>query len=224
MNILTSGNLVFQFPNYLYKRRRHLGERTFSRHSKDREPPLPMYIGLLIHSQTQQFNLVSNVYDLGISISYDRVLEIENDAAYAMCEQYKTEGVLCPPNLRKTFTISAYDSIDHNPSSTTAKECFHGTGISVFQHLDNNNSGHNRAQTPFSNSLPKQKVDLPAEYTTLLPVSFLKTDVLVPEIRGWQPKDDTYTAESMKIEMDWLNHVVRRYVEWRLCAIIVVCL
>ena len=64
------------------------------------------------------------------------------------------------------------------------------------------------AQTPFSNSLPKQKVDLLAEYTTLLPVSFLEKDVFVPEIRGWQPKDDTYTAKSMKIKMDWLNHVV----------------
>ena len=116
-----------------------------------------------------------------------------------MCKQYKTEGVLCPPNLRKSlFTTSAYDNIDHNPSSTTAKESFHGTPIPVFQHPDSNNSGHNRVQTPFSNSLPRQEIDLPAQYTPLLPVSFLKKDVLVPEIRGWQPKDDTYTAESMK--------------------------
>ena len=192
-----------------YKRRRQLGEKTFSRHSKNREPPLPVYIGLLIHSQTRQSNLVCNLHDIGISISYDRVLEIENEVAYAMCEQYKTKGVLCPPNLRKTlFTTSAYRNIDHTPSSTTAKESFRGTGISVFQHPDSNNSGYNLAQTPFSNSLPKQKVDLPAEYTTLLPVSFLKKDVLVPEIRGWQPKDDTYTAESTKIEMYWLSHVV----------------
>ena len=178
------------------------------------EPPLPVYISLLIHSQTWQPNLVSNLHDLGISISYDHVLEIEKEAAYAMCEKYKTEGVLCPPppppppNLRKTFTTSAYDNIDHNPNSTTAKESFHGTGISIFQHPNNNNSGHNRVQTPFSNSLPKQKVHLQTEYTTLLPVSFLKKDALVPKIRGWQPKDDTYTAESIKIEMDWLNHAV----------------
>ena len=102
MKILASSNPVFQFPNY--KRRRQLGEQTFSRHSKDREPPLPVYIGLLIHSQTQQSNLVSNLHDLRICISYDRILEIENEAAYAICEQYKTEGVLCPRNLRETFT------------------------------------------------------------------------------------------------------------------------
>ena len=77
-----------------YKRRRQLGEQNFSRHNKGREPPLPVYVGLLIHSQTQQSNLVSNLHDLVISISYDGVLEIENEATYAMCEQYKTEGVL----------------------------------------------------------------------------------------------------------------------------------
>ena len=100
---------------------------------------------------------VKSGHDLGMSVLYDCVLEIENKVAYAMCKQYKTEGVLCPPNLQKSlFTTSAYDNIDHNPSSTTAKESFHGTGISVFQHPDSNNSGHNRAQVPFSNSLPKR--------------------------------------------------------------------
>ena len=77
------------------------------------------------------------------------------------------------PNLRKTlFTTSAYDNINHNPSSTTAKESFHGTGISVFQHPDSNKSDRNRAQTPFINSLPKQKVDLPAADTALLLLVF----------------------------------------------------
>jgi len=30
---------------------------------------------------------------------------------------------------------STVDNIDHNPSSATSKESFHGTGISLFQHL-----------------------------------------------------------------------------------------
>ena len=105
---------IFQLLVYnTYKQHRQLDEQTFSRHSKDREPSLPVYIGLLIHSQTRQSNLVSNLHDLGMEI-VDCVLEIENEAAYAMCKQYKTEGVLCPPNLQKSlFTTSAYDNIDH---------------------------------------------------------------------------------------------------------------
>ena len=56
-----------------YKRRRRLVSQNFTKHSKKREPPLPVHIGLLIHSQTWQSNLVSHFYNLGLSISYERV-------------------------------------------------------------------------------------------------------------------------------------------------------
>lgn len=32
------------------------------------------------------------------------------------------------------FTTAAVDNIDHNPSATTAKDSFDGTGISLLQH------------------------------------------------------------------------------------------
>ena len=80
-----------------------------------------------------------HIYSLGLSISYERVLEIENVTADGIFEQFKADGVVCPVNLRKNlFTAAAYDNIDHNPSSTTAKDAFHGTGVSVFQHPDDN--------------------------------------------------------------------------------------
>ncbi len=51
------------------------------------------------------------------------------------CEQFSREQVVCPPMLHgNVFTTAAVDNIDHNPSSTTSKESFHGTGISLFQH------------------------------------------------------------------------------------------
>ena len=54
--------------------------------------------------------------------------------ALAMCNQYHTNNVVCPSHLRKgIYTVGAMDSIDHNPSSTTAHSSFHGTGISIFQ-------------------------------------------------------------------------------------------
>ena len=36
----------------------------------------------------------------------------------------------------------------------------------------------------------------------------MKNDVVVPQIIGWNPKDNTHTADVMKMEMDWLNQVV----------------
>ena len=48
---------------------------------------------------------------------------------YAACQLYLIEQVVCPPTLRSNvFTTAAVDNIDHNPSATTAKNSFHGTG------------------------------------------------------------------------------------------------
>jgi hypothetical protein len=44
--------------------------------------------------------------------------------------RFVSEGVACLPKLRQgVFTTAAVDNVDHNPSSTTSKSSFHGTGI-----------------------------------------------------------------------------------------------
>ena len=97
-----------------------------------------------------------------VCCTVERILDIENLTAKAICEQFKADRVVCPPKLRKNlFTTAAYDNIDHNPSSITAKEVFHGTGISDFQHPDDNNLGAEREKIPHNNSLSKDRVELP---------------------------------------------------------------
>ncbi|CAH3023090.1 unnamed protein product [Porites evermanni] len=98
-----------------------------------REPPLPIYLGLMTHTETRKRTLVDKLYSLGLSISYDRVLELSTDFGNSVCARFESEGVVCPPKLNKgVFTTAAMDNIDHNPSSTTAQGAFHGTGISLF--------------------------------------------------------------------------------------------
>ena len=105
-----------------------------SRHSLNREPPLTLYIGLNLHTQTRSRQLVENMAKLGISVPYDRVCQLENHIAVSISEQFKVDKIVCPTMLRKgIFTVAALDNIDHNPSSTTAKGSFHGTGISLMQ-------------------------------------------------------------------------------------------
>ena len=48
------------------------------RHVAPREPPLPLYLGFNIHSLTRSKTLVTRLYQLGLSVSYDCVLEIED--------------------------------------------------------------------------------------------------------------------------------------------------
>ena len=105
------------------------------RHDRDHETPLPLYLGLKVHAVTRSKTLVDTLFHLGLYISYDRVLQIQPDIANGVCQRYEMEKVVCPPNMPcGLFTIAAVDNIDHNPSSATAKDSFHGTGISLMQH------------------------------------------------------------------------------------------
>ena len=75
---------------------------------------------------------------VGLCISYDRVLEISTIMGNNVCHQFEVEKAVCPPKLKKKiFTSAAIDNIDHNPSPTIAQDSFHGTGVSLFQHLQN---------------------------------------------------------------------------------------
>lgn len=116
------------------KKRQTSSEKSFTRHSALREPPLPLYIGLNVHSLVRSKKLVEELHHLGISVSYDRVMQIEKDIAHSLCGQYQANKLVCPSHLRKgLLTVGAVDNIDHDPSSTTAQSSFHGTGISITQ-------------------------------------------------------------------------------------------
>ena len=116
-----------------------------TRHLNECEPPLPIYLGISLHSQIRSKKLIQQFHQLGISISYHRVLEIENLITTSVCKHYEEEGVVSPNCLRKgLFTVGALDNLDHNPSSTTAVNSFHGTSISLFQCPTKQKSGEGR--------------------------------------------------------------------------------
>ena len=60
---------------------------TQTRHSLEREPPLLVYIGLNIHGLTRCKRIIQQLHELGISISYDRAIQLEEWIAEAMCER-----------------------------------------------------------------------------------------------------------------------------------------
>ena len=151
-----------------------------TRHSPDREPPLPIYVGLNIHQVTRSKKLIQQLYHIGICISYDRVLEIEDGIATAVSKQFEEEGVVAPGCLRKRLlTFSALDNLDHNPSSTTAMDAFHGTGISLFQFPTGADPGENRPPVTASPSRTKQH-HLPDSYAVVPAVALKASSVQVP--------------------------------------------
>ena len=108
--------------------------------------------------ETRSKILIETASKLGLSISYDRVLKISADVSNSVCRRFEEEGVVCPPRLRKNlFTTGALDNIDHNPSSTTAKDSFHGTAISIVQHTNATSLGDERCRTVIHESTSRQR-------------------------------------------------------------------
>ncbi len=150
-------------------------KKKYTRHSLDREPPLPVYISLNIHSIVCSKKLIDQLNSFGITISYDRVLQLENDMALSMCKQYQANNVVCPSHLRKgAITVGAMDNLDHDPSSSTAHSSFHGTGISVIQFPTADNAG---------TLLPlfTEKVDTPAMIKHAMNILKITTLFLNPD-------------------------------------------
>ncbi|KAG7160440.1 hypothetical protein Hamer_G001690, partial [Homarus americanus] len=163
------------------------GNSSTLRHGQKRETPVPVYLGLLIHTKTHKKELVDVPFKLRFCISYNRVLGISIHLGNDICRYFEMEKAVCPPNLKGGFlTTAAIDNIDHNPSSTTAQGCFHGTGISLFQHPSVERTGFQRitpASTESNHSTFKQGLaKQPQSYTNVPPVTLCKKDPLLPKL------------------------------------------
>ena len=128
-----------------------------NRHSLEREPPLPLYVGLSIQAYTRSKKIINELFQLGISVSYHRVEDSMNGLGTAVCNRFQQDGVVCPLNLNcGLFTVGALDNIDYNPSSTTAKGSFHDTGTSLF-HFPSSSVDGAQSRPPIT--LPPGKPD-----------------------------------------------------------------
>ena len=105
---------------------------------------------------------------LGSSISYDRVLSLEDKIASSLCDRYEQDEVVLPACFIKgLFMSGAIDNLDYNPSSTTFRSSFHGTGISLFQFPMKDNPGIVRTRIPLPDSINKN-YSLPNSYEIVL--------------------------------------------------------
>ena len=71
------------------------------RHSTKNEPPLPAKIGLMIHSRTRKKSIVNELAADGLSVSYNRVLEIQDSIGRQLSEKYEKKNIVCPHSLQK---------------------------------------------------------------------------------------------------------------------------
>ena len=117
--------------------------------------------------------MVDKLFNLGLSISYDRVLRLSAKMGNSVCQFLHVERVVCPSMLKSnTFTTAAVNNIDHNPSATMAKDSFHETEISLIWHPTSGIEGvHSGSVIIGSNTCPKTVSCLPHFYTDVPPVT-----------------------------------------------------
>ena len=105
------------------------------------------------------------------------------------------------------FTMGALDNIDHNPSSTTAKDSFHGTGISLFQFPSESSMG--RIPKIQLSKNQSKNLQLPETYTTVPAVASKKESVSVPKPCNSITTISGYLQEAYSKERVWLEHAMR---------------
>ena len=189
------------------------GSTNVVRHSEDRETPLPIYLGLMIHAITRKRDIIDKLYKLGLSISYDRVLKLSADLANAVFQQYEDDGIVCPPGLKKhVFTSSAVDNIDHNPSSTTAlaSDSFHGTAISLTNHISDSCPGVDRNPIHIATSTHSKTVtNIGTSYTIVSPASLHNKHPTIPLIPNSVMPTVNSVPDVSQQEQQWLNTIVQ---------------
>ena len=150
------------------------------RKNLERQQPISIYLGLSIYKEIRDEKVIEKLYQLGLSISYDRVLQIWNCFGHNATKQAEIENLACPRKLRKgIYTIGAFENIDYNPSSTSAKRSFHGTGISIIQTPEFKDKGRDPILLLEIISTDK-KIELTHKFTVAKAVSTNQKAIEVP--------------------------------------------
>ena len=128
--------------------------------------------------------MIENFEQLGINISYDRVLQLESLPTRNLCEQFKKGNIVCPSQLRKgTVTVRAIDNLDLNLPSTSAQGSFHGTAIRIIQHPTIEKPGEIR-RIQLSTNPSLKEADLPEYYSIAPAATNKKATIKIPNINN----------------------------------------
>ena len=133
-----------------------------------------------------------------------------------MCKLFQQDQVVCPPKLQNNlFTTAAVDNIDHNPSSTTTTDSYHGTGISLFQHSVAYNEGVSRDIVAIETTTTSKAIDSVPQSFSTIPVKTTTTTILGAN------HDVAHKALTSTLRYDSGKRLSRRHIRYNLYAYIV---
>ncbi len=153
---------------------------------RERQAPFPLYFGLKLHAEGHQKNLIKTFHNMGLCVSYDRIMEVRTELALSVSERYEADEVVIPSNMKfNVFTTVDVDNHDVTKSCNLSRDEFHGTSITMTNHLSKKNMGDERHAIRIdgdSNKKPK----LPDHYTIVHPAEINNNDKyqLEPSMQG----------------------------------------
>lgn len=166
-------------------------------------------MGLKLHTNARQKGTISTFHALGISVSYDRVMDVRKGLSLAVSRRFAEDGVVVPLNLKRgVFTTGAVVNIDESGCID-----LHGTAISLTNHLTRDNIGVDP---------PTLTMDAPEGTTMQLPHDFAilpYIDEYAGEITFSPVRDGAvmlHCINSLQAQMPdeaWLNHVLKVFTE-----------
>ena len=170
---------------------------------KSNETLLTLYVSLIVHSRTRKKSLIEELNEYGLSISYKRILEIQSSITNQLWKLYNVQRSVCPSRFQENiFTVSAIDNLDHNPSSSTAKDSFHGTGISIF-HFQTNQDDSFKFELSKTSRNNDSSPSLPSYYTNVKPTKSTPSTPRICAINSMNPMDVDHFDESKY----WFNYI-----------------
>ena len=73
--------------------------------SKFHQPLRPLKIGLLVYPKTRKKSLVETLAADGLSISYQRVQDIQKMVTNQLCNKFKKDCIVCSPSLHQKVVL-----------------------------------------------------------------------------------------------------------------------
>ena len=94
-----------------------------------------------MHGDARLKKQIENAHELGLSVSYGRVMDVKRAIARAVCKCHTEDGVVLPTNLRcNVFTAYDVDNLDSHNKGNYSQDEFHGTALSATNHLSKGKS------------------------------------------------------------------------------------
>ena len=80
---------ILMFNSVKYCRGADSVNHSRERHNRDCETPLALYVAFKLHVATRKRSLIDAFFNLGICISYDRLLQLTSDLGNGVCERFE---------------------------------------------------------------------------------------------------------------------------------------